>query len=262
MSPLQILLMLCRKGKKVKDCNSDDFVILYNKIAEFTGVKHSSANESLENSIIFSKLLKDVWPNKFIKEVAGSYYCALHGHLVDNENNVIKLFPMIDIRTCSELVRSFDVFFKKTFELELKNQRFWYEEQQDTKPSEEEIYKSFLHCLKQALETIKNKKEYQVSGSDLFLYSELKNRQIINISIERNKIEIDLATKKFKSELLQQKIDPSATLGKRAEFSHLLENILPNDLRIVNVAKRKILNDYLKEFVEQDLTIEEILKNN
>lgn len=182
---------------------------MFNKICNFVGVKFHSEQETNENAIKFSQLLKDFWAEKYIKEVLGSYFLAVKGELSDMDNNTIKVFPMIDIRQCSELLNSFDNLFKKTFESDLKNQRFWYEEQKDTKPSEEEIYNSFLHCLKQALETIKNKKEYQVSGSDLFLYSELKNRQIINISAERNKIEIDLATKKFKSELLQQKTDPN-----------------------------------------------------
>lgn len=231
-------------------------------MSSYCSVKYNSFEErELFAAELIEMLLKN-YPDKYANEVVGGYYLADKKRLTDEDSNIIELFRMVDYRQCSNIIHAFDRYFKKTFELELKNQRFWYEEQKDTKPSEEEIYKSFLHCLKQALVTIKNKTEYNLSGSDLFLYSELKNRQIINISTERNKVEIDLATKKFKSELLRQKTDPNTTFGKRAEFSHLLENIIPNDKRIVNIAKRKILNDYLREFVEQNLTTEEILKNN
>lgn len=74
-------MLRCRQGKKIKECELSDFSDMFNKICNFVGVKFHSKQETNENAIKFSQLLKDFWAEKYIKEVLGSYFLAVKGEL-------------------------------------------------------------------------------------------------------------------------------------------------------------------------------------
>lgn len=260
MSPHQLFLLRCRQGKKIIDCDVEDFSEIFNKICDFVGVKFYSEIETNQTCLKFSQLLKDFWPNKFMKEVLGSYFLATKGLLFDLENNTIKVFPMVDIRTCSDFLNAFDRHFSKSFESEMKSQKFYFEREEDKRPTKEEIEKRFLRAFEKSLEIVKNGSDYNLAGTDLFIYSELKQRGIIELSEEEMEAEINAALKVYKSNLNIERIDPKTNHGRKHDLIRLIDSILPDDVRVINLAKRKILNDYLKSFVLSELTVKEILK--
>jgi len=260
MSPNQTFLLRCREGKKIKECDLSDFKEMFNKICDFIGVKFQNINEAAETSLKFSQLLKDFWPKKYMKEVLGSYFFAVKGQLLDLENNVIKVYPIIDIRSCSEFLNAFDRYFNKCFEQEMKSQKFWYLDTVDTKPTKEEIEQSFKKGLNQALEIVKSGQKYDIAGTDLFLYTELKERGIIILTDEEIETEINAAYKVYKSNLNFEKFDKKTQIGRKSELTKLIETALPTDIRVKNIARRKILNDYLQTWSLSDFTVNDILK--
>jgi len=260
MSPNQTFLLRCREGKKIKDCDLSDFKEMFNKICDFIGVKFQNINEAAETSLKFSQLLKDFWPKKYMKEVLGSYFFAVKGQLLDLENNVIKVYPIIDIRSCSEFLNAFDRYFNKCFEQEMKSQKFWYLDPVDTKPTKEEINQSFINGLDQALAIVKSGQKYDIAGTDLFLFAELKFRGIIILTDEEAETEIQDALKVFKFNTNIERFDKKTSIGRKAELGKLVESVMRDDVRVKNIARRKILNDYLQSWVLSDFTINDILK--
>jgi hypothetical protein len=223
-------------------------------------MKFVSIDETKEKALKFSKLLKDFWPNKYKKEIIGSYFLGIKGNLHDLENNTIKVFPMIDIRTCSDLVNAFDRYFKKQFESEMKSQKFWYTEPEDTIPAKEEIEQSFKNGLAQALEIVKSGQKYDVAGTDLFLFAELKQRGIIVLTDEEAESEMQEALKVFKFNTNLERYDKKTTIGRKSDLAKLVESVLPTDVRVKNIARRKILNDYLQTWVLSEFTVNDILR--
>lgn len=259
MSPHQLFLMRCRTGKLIRQCELADYVYIFNKIVDYVGAKFQSEKEATKMSVSFSELLKDFWPNKYMKEVIGAYFLAVKGHLLDTENNVIKVLPMIDIRTCSDFVQAFDRHFNKAFEVEMKSQRFWYTDPQDSTPSQEQIDQSLRNGLAQALEVVKNGQKYEVAGTDLFLFAELKQRGLIELTDEQVDTELQAALKVYKYQANLERYDKHTSLGRKADLAKMVENILPTDVRVKNIARRKILNDYLQSWVFEELDVEGVL---
>jgi hypothetical protein len=260
MSPRQLFLLRCRQGKIIKECDLSDFSEMFNKICDFVGLRFYTENESTESCIKFSQLLKDFWPQKHIKEILGAYFLGIKGDLQDLENNTIKVFPMIDIRTCSDLVNAFDRYFKKQFEAEMKSQKFWYSEPEHKVPIKEKIEESFRNGLAQALEIVKSGQKYDVAGTDLFLFSELKQRGIILITDEEAEAEIQEALKVFKLKSNLERYDQRTTIGRKVDLKKMIESVLPGDVRVKNIARRKILNDYLESWALTGYGVNDILK--
>jgi hypothetical protein len=167
---------------------------------------------------------------------------------------------MVDYRQCSDLLNAFDRYFNKQFESEMKSQKFWYSEPKDNRPTKEEIEQSFINGLTHALEIVKSGLKYEIAGTDLFLFSELKERGIIILTDEIAELEIQSALKVFKFNTNLERYDKKTSIGRKAELSKLVEIVLPDDVRVKNIARRKILNDYLQSWVLSEFTINDILK--
>ncbi len=233
---------------------------IFNKICVFTGVKFLSQKDREDSAAELIEMLLRNYPDKYLNEVVGSYFLADKKRLFDENERLIELFRMVDYRQCSDLLNAFDKYFKKQFESEMKSQKFYFEREEDKKPTKEDIQELFLRSFEKALEIVKNGNDYNLAGTDLFIYSELKERGIIELSQEEMKTEIDLALIVYKKNLIIEKADPKTKLLRKHDLARLIESILPDDVRVINLAKRKILNDYLKSFVLSELTVKEILK--
>ena len=118
----QNFLLKCRKGLKLKELAIDQFVdLVFNKISSYCSVKYNSFEErELFAAELIEMLLKN-YPDKYANEVVGGYYLADKKRLTDENLSIIELFRMVDYRQCSNIIHAFDRYFKKTFELELKN---------------------------------------------------------------------------------------------------------------------------------------------
>jgi len=171
---------------------------------------------------LIEMLLKN-YPEKYSNEIVGSYFLADKKRLVSEDNTPIELFRMVDYRQCSDLLQAFDRYFKKQFEPEMKSQKFWYLEPVDTRPTKEEIEQSFINGLTQALEIVNSGKKYDVAGTDLFLFSELKQRGIIILTDHEAEQEMQQAYKIFKHNTNLERFDPKTSIGKKADLKNLLK---------------------------------------
>lgn len=255
----QIFLIKCRSGNIIANAGKEELSDMFNKIVAYTGKRYSSENEAGKDMLLFINMIRTTWPKKFVKEILGSYFLALKEKLENIDGDIIKLYPIIDIRSCSELLNSFDRHFKTSFESEIRSQKFFYEDEPQNKVTEEEINKSFINGLKQALEIVSNGLPYNVAGTDIFIYGELKKRGLINIAQDRQDEEIKSAMNVHKSNLNFEKYDPNTSLGRRQSITKLIESILPTEVAVINIAKRKILNDFLNDWVSMGFGIKEIL---
>jgi len=260
-SPEQNFLLKCRSGLKIREYSIEDFIdLVFNKICVYTGVKFLSPEDRKQSAAELIEMLLKNYPEKYSNEIVGSYFLADKKRLVSEDNTPIELFRMVDYRQCSDLLQAFDRYFKKQFEPEMKGQKFWYLEQVDTRPTKEEIEQSFMKGLNQALEIVKSGQKYDIAGTDLFLYAELKERGIIILTEEEIDTEINAAYKVYKSNLNFEKFDKKTQIGRKSELTKLIETALPTDIRVKNIARRKILNDYLQTWALSDFTVNDILK--
>jgi hypothetical protein len=257
----QNFLLRCRSGLKIKNLSIDQFVdSIFNKICVFTGVKFSSPKDREDSAAELIEMLLKNYPDKYSNEVVGGYFLADKKRLFDENEKQIELFRMVDYRQCSDLIQAFDRYFKKQFETEMKSQRFWYTETEDTMPAKEEIEESFKNGLAQALEIVKSGQKYNVAGTDLFLFAELKQREIIVLTDEEAESEMEEALKVFKFNTNLERYDKKTTIGRKSDLARLVESVLPTDVRVKNLARRKILNDYLQTWVLSDFTVNDILR--
>jgi len=238
----------------------DQFVdFVFNKICVFTGVKFLSAKDREDAAAELIEMLLKNYPEKYCNEVVGGYFLADKKRLFDENQKQIELFRLVDYRQCSDLIQAFDQYFKKQFEAEMKSQKFWYSEPEHKVPSKEEIEESFRNGLAQALEIVKSGQKYDVAGTDLFLFTELKQRGIILLTDEEAEAEIQEALKVFKLKSNLERYDQRTSIGRKVDLKKMVESVLPGDVRVRNIARRKILNDYLESWALTGYGVNDIL---
>jgi hypothetical protein len=57
-----------------------------------------------------------------------------------------------------------------------------------------------------------------------------------------------------------ERFDQRTPIGRKSDLAKLIEAVLPTDVRVKNIARRKILNDYLQTWVLSEFTVNDILQ--
>lgn len=142
----------------------------------------------------------------------------------------------------------------------MKSQTFFYDKEAEKKKeiSEKEKYESFKRSLQVALDMVAEGREFSLPGSDIFIYDTLKELGIINLSQEEKEAEINIAYNDLKSKWNAERVT-GASIGRRMELGKMIEELMPEDIRVLNQAKRNFLGRQLKIWVEFGNTIEEII---
>lgn len=222
--------------------------------------KYDDRNLAITEAEEFVIMLIKNYPNIFLLEIKGAYFLADKKRLPDENGVPIKLYQQLSYRATSDLIHSFDVYFKEAFKKELQNGTFWYDEEAEKKKeiSEKEKYESFKRSLQVALDMVAEGREFSLPGSDIFIYDTLKDLGVINLSQEEKEAEINMAYNDLKSKWNAERVT-GASIGRRMELGKMIEELMPEDIRVLNQAKRNFLGRQLKIWVEFGSTIEEII---
>lgn len=247
---------------KIKDCSIEQLIdLLFNKLAKYTGVKYNSQEEREIAAADLIEMLLKGFPEKFVNEIVGAYYLADQKKLFDpSTGEVMMVFRILDYRQCSDFIHKFDEYFKKSFEQELKSQRFFYDRELNVKKEidQKKMYESFKRSLQIALDMVAEGREFSLPGSDIFIYDTLKDLGVINLSQEEKEFEINTAYNDLKVKWNAERVT-GASIGRRMELGKMIEDLMPEDIRVLNQAKRNFLAKQLKIWVEFGSTVEEII---
>lgn len=233
---------------------------MWNHIVAYTSKKFTSQGEAKEEMNLFLKQLKATWPNKYVKEVTGSYYLTLNEKLTSNDNKVLKLFPMIDLRSASEMIISFDRYFQDKFVEETRNQTFYHEPINKTKVTQEEEFQAFKRNLAFAINYVKDGRHYNLAGLDTHLYNELHKLGKIDVFKHEWDRLSRQATKALQSRYRAESYTPNTTLGKAKGWQKLASELIPESVAVGIEVKNIILNKYLKEYAKLNMTVEQVLE--
>lgn len=260
-SPDQNFLIRCRDGVIVKEASKDELADLVNYITGISGKKYDNRESAITEAEDFVIMLIRNHPKVFLKEIKGAYFLADKKRLPDEDGVPIKLYQQLSYRATSDLIHAFDVYFKESFKKELQNGTFWYDEQLEVKKEtdQKELYESFKRSLQVALDMVKDGREFSLPGSDIFIYDTLKDLGVINLSQEEKEFEINTAYNDLKAKWNAEKVS-GASIGRRMELGVMIESLMPEDIRVLNQAKRNFLGKQLKIWVEFGSTIEEIIQ--
>jgi hypothetical protein len=232
---------------------------LVNYITSISGKKYDNRNIAISEAEEFFIMLFKNHPKVFLKEIKGAYFLADKKRLPDEDGVPIKLYPQLSYRATSDLIHSFDLYFRESFKKELHNGTFWLTKTVEKKQiDDKEIYESFKRSLQKALDMVADSKEFSLPGSDIFIYDTLRDLGIINLSQEEKETEINLAYTELKSRWNAERVS-GASIGRSMELGKMIEELLPEDVRVKNQAKRNFLGRQLKIWVEFGSTVEEIL---
>lgn len=256
----QTFLINCRSGPTVKDATKQEVADLVNYITTICGKKYTDKHIAIAEANEFGVMLLNNYPNTYLNEIIGAYFLADKKRLPDEDGVPIKLYQQLSYRATSDLIHAFDVYFKESFKKELQNGTFWYDEQLEVKKEtdQKELYESFKRSLQVALDMVKDGREFSLPGSDIFIYDTLKDLGVISLSQEEKEFEINNAYNELKSKWNAERVS-GASIGRRMELGVMIESLMPEDIRVLNQAKRNFLGKQLKIWVEFGSTVEEII---
>lgn len=259
-SPEQSFLIRCRSGVTIKEATKDQIADLINYISTICGKKYESKEQAIIEADEFGIMLLKNYPNIFLNEIKGCYYLADKKRLPDENGVPIKLYQQLSYRATSDLIHAFDLYFKESFKKELQNGTFWYDEDTEQKKEidQSQMYESFKRSLQIALDMVKDGREFSLPGSDIFIYDTLKKLKVIDLSDEEKDYEIQFAYNELKAKWNAERVS-GANIGRRMELGKLIEDLMPEDVRVLNQAKRNFLAKQLKIWVEFGNTVEEII---
>ncbi len=224
------------------------------------GKKYDDRSLAISEAEEFVIMLAKNYPNIFLLEIKGAYFLADKKRLTDENGVPIKLYQQLSYRATSDLIHAFDVYFKESFRQELQNGTFWYDEEANKKKEidQKQMYESFKRSLQIALDMVAEGREFSLPGSDIFIYDTLKDLGVINLSQEEKEFEINTAYNDLKAKWNAERVS-GASIGRRMELGVMIESLIPEDIRVLNQAKRNFLGKQLKIWVEFGSTIEEII---
>ncbi len=245
----------------IRDANKEQSADLVNYITTISGKKYDDRNLAISEAEEFAVMLAKNYPNIYLLEVKGSYYLADKKRLPDENGVPLKLYQQLSYRATSDLIHAFDTYFKEMFKKELHNGTFWHDPELDKKKEfdDKDLYESFKRSLQFALDMVKDGKEFNLPGSDIFIYDTLKDLGVINLSQEEKEYEINFAYNELKGKWNAERVS-GATIGRRMELGKMIEDLMPKDIRVLNQAKRNFLAKQLKIWVEFGSTIEDIIQ--
>lgn len=252
-----MFLIRCRQGKVLKETTPGELSAMYNQLVNFTGKRSSDPNLALDEMNLFLDSLVKTWPNIFVSEVVGAYFLAVKERLTDNEGNTIKLFPIVDLRSCSELINAFARYFNNQFNQKLKSQTFWHEDTEPKRPTFEQLNERFEIQFDAAVNIYKTQGNYDVAGADLFLYDVLKRKGLVNLTDEQKEEYFDKAFVIVKAELFQEK-KQSNSIGRMVDIAKMIDTLTPENMRVIHKARNLILNDILKLIQNDKINIDDV----
>lgn len=252
LSPLKTKLIQAEMSKRLALLSQNEKRVIFNKIVIYTGVKFSSVDEAaVSMEMVFSPMM-EVHPKCTGNEILMSYFLASKGTIE------FEIFREISFPQMNSLYKLYKKFEIKQFETEMKNQTLFLEE--ETK-KDFDIEEEFLKQFKITIDHFNTHGEYPFHLPCVFLYDCLRDRGIIEMTEERKVFFKEKARAFLKNEAANNMLKASS-IGERNNIKSLINSLIEDEnVKIVNQAKYFVLHDYLKNWQEMELSIEEILNN-